>query len=641
MHHSTQRAASEVLLVSLIGGILVAVSGAVFLKSRNVQKQTQQLGASVQASNLNESALSLAAQLFSTQRLQVDTAGHVSVNGSNPTNANWTVDNSGTASAILRVVNCAPASLNQVLGGMYGPAVSPPALSTATCTAGGKTLKTVTTLVKFNGVSSAGCSGGRKINTYATTIVNDPTAGLSNFSVRTPTAGGYVRIPVVGSSGSWTAIASMARKRYFAPAVFTGKSPSALAALRNKMLVFGGYIDPVSAGSCGANKMVYANELWAYDPAANSWDYSLPNFPGYSGVLERRIDFRMVWTGETGNSATSNRLIMYGGVKNTGEPGCNAGGGDRVLNDGMIYNGNTNSWDTTVAALKSTAASPPAPGRRSQYYAAWTGDTGDPSTEYRMLVWGGCSPASSANMGAINGVCTDTSTGINYLSNNGAVLNYNTSTANWQWTSIPSAPISGRNSPWPINVWTGRYFVVFSGLNSSGTFLNDGAIYDLKTNTWYPLSGPSFSGWAGKHAATGVLTKNNKIIIFAGQQGAVETKTGAILDVTNPATPTWTQMTTVNAPVGRHYHIAYWTGDAMLVWGGFAGSTRAGTGACYDPVADQWTSIVTPTVINGRTGFVSVWTGDSGSSATTDSMIIVGGEEDSPNKYMLTGAVFH
>ena len=34
-------------------------------------------------------------------------------------------------------------------------------------------------------------------------------------------------------------------------------------------------------------------------------------------------------------------------------------------------------------------------------------------------------------------------------------------------------------------------------------------------------------------------------------------------------TDSWTATSTTNAPVGREFHTAIWTGTEMIVWGGF------------------------------------------------------------------------
>ena len=37
----------------------------------------------------------------------------------------------------------------------------------------------------------------------------------------------------------------------------------------------------------------------------------------------------------------------------------------------------------------------------------------------------------------------------------------------------------------------------------------------------------------------------------------------------NPSTDSWTATSTTNAPTGRDFHTAVWTGRIMIVWGGF------------------------------------------------------------------------
>jgi hypothetical protein len=45
---------------------------------------------------------------------------------------------------------------------------------------------------------------------------------------------------------------------------------------------------------------------------------------------------------------------------------------------------------------------------------------------------------------------------------------------------------------------------------------------------------------------------------------------------------TWTDTTTVNAPAGRRFYTAVWTGAEMIVWGGLGGGGRSlNTGGKY------------------------------------------------------------
>ena len=65
----------------------------------------------------------------------------------------------------------------------------------------------------------------------------------------------------------------------------------------------------------------------------------------------------------------------------------------------------------------------------------------------------------------------------------------------------------------------------------------------------------------------------------------------------------------------RGYHTAVWTGNEMIVWGGFNGSYLK-DGARYNPAANRWTAVA-PNVLSTRFSHAAVWTGNE--------MIIWGG----------------
>ena len=87
---------------------------------------------------------------------------------------------------------------------------------------------------------------------------------------------------------------------------------------------------------------------------------------------------------------------------------------------------------------------------------------------------------------------------------------------------------------------------------------------------------------------------------------------------TFPSTDTWTATTMTNAPLGRSYHTAVWTGHEMIVWGGFAGGGDTSTGGRYNPGANSWTATSTTNAPNGRSGHTAVWSGSE--------MIVWGGQ---------------
>jgi N-acetylneuraminic acid mutarotase len=51
----------------------------------------------------------------------------------------------------------------------------------------------------------------------------------------------------------------------------------------------------------------------------------------------------------------------------------------------------------------------------------------------------------------------------------------------------------------------------------------------------------------------------------------------------NPTTDSWTPMATNNAPPPRENHTAVWTGSAMIVWGGYNGTSYLNDTFSYSP----------------------------------------------------------
>lgn len=95
---------------------------------------------------------------------------------------------------------------------------------------------------------------------------------------------------------------------------------------------------------------------------------------------------------------------------------------------------------------------------------------------------------------------------------------------------------------------------------------------------------------------------------------------------------TWTAMSTTNAPAGREYHTAVWTGSEMIVWGGFNGSSYFNTGGRYNPSTDSWAATSTANAPVGRSSHTAVWTGKH--------MIVWGGSSAFPN-YFNTGGKYN
>jgi hypothetical protein len=115
----------------------------------------------------------------------------------------------------------------------------------------------------------------------------------------------------------------------------------------------------------------------------------------------------------------------------------------------------------------------------------------------------------------------------------------------------------------------------------------------------------------------------SQMIVWGGfwiKSGHGLTNTGAIYDV---ASDKWKPMSTTNAPSRRSGHVAVWTGNRMIVWGGWSGGPDAGTladGGIYDPITDSWEPLPIEGTPEHRVNANSVWTGNK--------MLVFGGNTD-------------
>ena len=85
-----------------------------------------------------------------------------------------------------------------------------------------------------------------------------------------------------------------------------------------------------------------------------------------------------------------------------------------------------------------------------------------------------------------------------------------------------------------------------------------------------------------------------------------------------------------DAPSARYNHSAIWTGNEMIIWGGFPLGVINRSGARYNPVNDSWKTITTTNAPSVRASNTTVWTGTE--------MIIWGGVQ---NHYLNTGSLYN
>lgn len=184
--------------------------------------------------------------------------------------------------------------------------------------------------------------------------------------------------------------------------------------------------------------------------------------------------------------------------------------------------------------------------------------------------------------------------------------------AHGRWSRLPAAPIPDRN--YPVGVWTGQELLVWGGQSGPHDLVvhGDGAAYDPVHHLWRELP-PAPLTPRTRAAATWT---GQELIIWGGynhlDSGGVQVAgDGAAYD---PARQTWRRMPP--APLSaRAGATAVWTGrEVLVVGGGPAARTdrdRSATeGAAYDPARDSWRRLAASPQLRGpMVNQHLVWTG--------------------------------
>lgn len=186
-------------------------------------------------------------------------------------------------------------------------------------------------------------------------------------------------------------------------------------------------------------------------------------------------------------------------------------------------------------------------------------------------------------------------------------LRYNLSAQ--RWLGLPAAPIS-----WRVDYASGKVqnqVVIWGGTSDRG-LLRDGASYQLATNRWRRL--PT-SPLRPRYGHTAVST-GRTLIFFGGattpRLADPSSNTGGTY---TPGREGWRRIP--RAPItGRRGHVAVWSGDEMIVWGGHA-VERGGVpqrffsdGAAFDPKGNRWRRIARAPFRATEDSF-GVWAGDA------------------------------
>jgi hypothetical protein len=174
-------------------------------------------------------------------------------------------------------------------------------------------------------------------------------------------------------------------------------------------------------------------------------------------------------------------------------------------------------------------------------------------------------------------------------------------------------------------VWTGSEMIVWGGYGCDGScLLNTGGRYNPSTDSWTASS--TNNAPSGRYYHTAVWT-GSEMIVWGGEDVSGFPAGGGKY---NPVTDSWTATSTTGAPSGRFFHTAVWTGSEMIVWGGGNG-VALNTGGRYNPNTNSWTATSTANAPSARSAHTAVWTGSQ--------MIVWGGSD--PNGASNTGGRYN
>jgi hypothetical protein len=165
-------------------------------------------------------------------------------------------------------------------------------------------------------------------------------------------------------------------------------------------------------------------------------------------------------------------------------------------------------------------------------------------------------------------------------------------------------------------VWTGTEMIVWGGVfgfiasepgYGDDPSFGDGGRYDPSTESWQPMSE---QGAPSPRAAHSAIWTGQEMIVWGGFAYDGEQKVFHDGGRYDPVTDGWRPISLVGGPGPRYRHVAVWTGSRMIVWGGVGPTGILRDGGIYDPATDSWFLIeefgLPPQVYSSN---VAVWTG--------------------------------
>lgn len=165
----------------------------------------------------------------------------------------------------------------------------------------------------------------------------------------------------------------------------------------------------------------------------------------------------------------------------------------------------------------------------------------------------------------------------------------------------PASPDIGQ---FDVAVWTGRYVFTFGAVQWT-----NGGLFDPLTGTW------QIANVADSAIQSSAVWAGSEVILWGGLHWGTYTARDRGWRY-SPSLDSSVPVGMGSTPEGRTLHSAIWTGNEMIVWGGFRdwiGDGMQGrpidTGGYYFPAANAWTPSSMIGAPTPRDSHTAVWTG--------------------------------
>jgi hypothetical protein len=178
------------------------------------------------------------------------------------------------------------------------------------------------------------------------------------------------------------------------------------------------------------------------------------------------------------------------------------------------------------------------------------------------------------------------------------------------WHALPPTPLTPRT--YAAGAWTGAEMVIAGGraspdgLASDSVPVTDGAAWDAATDTWHAIAPMPTTLPGGEPAA---VWTGHEVLVWSSAPGTADSQGREVVLAYNPSTNTWRTLPS-SGLTPRAGTITVWTGQELVVWGGFNSdfTVAYGDGARLDPTTDTWRRLP-PAPVPARGQATAVWSG--------------------------------